>query len=152
MPTFPFDILPPIVRDFVSEHSAVIGCDASALAMAVLATFSGALHHDFALKMMRHGRWYERPRLWVLLVADPSQRKTPIMTAATRPLVEHEARLREKYEAEQRAYEAAKADKRRRRTTMKLSEPAPPPRYLVWDTTVEKLGEILARSPKGLLV
>lgn len=35
---------------------------------------------------------------------------------------------------------------------MKLRKPDPPPRYVVWDTTVEKLGELLARSDKGLLI
>ena len=111
VPTFPLDILPTIARAFVSEQAAVIGCDASGLAMAVLAAFSGALHHNFALKMMRHGSWYERPRLWVLLIADPSQRKTPIMKAATLPLVQYEARLREKYEEELRRFEVAEAQK-----------------------------------------
>ena len=34
----------------------MIGCDPSALAMAVLTAFSGALDHRFAVKMMRNGR------------------------------------------------------------------------------------------------
>ena len=148
VPTFPLDILPTIARAFVSEQAAVIGCDASGLAMAVLAALSGVLHHNFALKMMRHGSWSERPRLWVLLIADPSQRKTPIMKAATLPLVQYETRLRVKYEEELRRFEVAEAQK----ADVKGREPPPPPRYVVWDTTVEKLGEILARSPKGLLV
>src|SRR5262249_10861964 len=78
VPAFPFEILPDIIQDYVGAQSTVIGCDPSAFAMAVLATFSGALHHGFALKMMRNGAWYERPRLWVLLVGNPSTRKTPI--------------------------------------------------------------------------
>ena len=150
VPPFPFEVLPPIAQDYVAAQSTLIGGDASAMAMAVLATFSGALHHGFQLKMMRHGAWYERPRLWVLLVADPSQRKTPIMNAATVPLVHYETHLRVKYEADMRDYEMAKAQ-------MGEDDPEPrkpdlPPRFIVWDTTVEKLGELLDRSPKGLLV
>jgi hypothetical protein len=33
-----------------------------------------------------------------------------------------------------------------------IEEPDPPPRWIVNDTTIEKLGEILARSEKGVLV
>jgi len=36
-----------------------IGCDHSATAMAVLAAFSGAIDHRFALKMMCHGYWFD---------------------------------------------------------------------------------------------
>ena len=150
VPTFPFDVLPAVAQDYVAAQSAVIGCDASALAMAVLATFSGAFHHGFALKIMRNGNWQERPRLWVLLVADPSQLKTPIMNAATAPLAHYEAHLRVKYEADLRDYEMAMAEKNE--GLPKPRKPEPPPRYVVWDTTVEKLGELLARSAKGLLV
>ena len=150
VPPFPFDILPPTAQDHVAAQSAVIGCDGSALAMAVLATFSGALHHGFAVKMMRNGPWYERPRLWVLLVADPSQLKTPIINAATAPLTHYETHLRVKYEADLRDYELALTEKEEGDPPPR--KPDPPPRYIVWDTTVEKLGELLARSDKGLLV
>src|SRR5262249_46475516 len=61
VPAFPFDILPPLVQHFVSAEAAAIGCDPSALAMCTLGTFSGALHHDIALKMLRNGNWYASP-------------------------------------------------------------------------------------------
>ena len=47
-----------------------------------------------------------------------------------------------------RDFEIAKSENE----ASKLREPKPPPRYLVWDTTVEKLGELLTRSDKGILV
>jgi hypothetical protein len=146
VPDFPLEILPLKIHNYIVEQSEVIGCDRAGFAMGTLAAFSGALNHQFAIKMMRHGNWYERPRLWVLLVADPAQRKTPIMTAVTRPLTHYEAHLRSKYDAEMRDYNIAVAD------GGKPPKPEPPPRYIVHDTTVEKLGELLVRSPKGLLV
>jgi hypothetical protein len=42
VPGFPLEILPDVVRRYVVQQSRVIGCDASALAMACLAGFSGA--------------------------------------------------------------------------------------------------------------
>jgi hypothetical protein len=141
VPAFPLDILPAVARDFVSTQSVLIGCDPSALAMAVLGAMSGALSHGFALRMMRHGKWYENPRLWVLLVGDPSRKKTPIFNTATQPIAEYQDHLRQQYEAQLREYQSAKDD----------TEPTPPLRLLVSDITIEKLADILARSERGLL-
>jgi Protein of unknown function (DUF3987)/Bifunctional DNA primase/polymerase, N-terminal len=146
MPAFPLDVLPPVAQDFVAAQSTVIGCDPSALAMAVLAAFSGALDHRLELKMMRHGSWYERPRLWVLLVGDPSTKKTPIFDTATAPLERYQNFLQQDYQRKLRAYERAKNN------GDDVDKPIPPARYVVWDTTTEKLGELLARYDKGLLV
>src|SRR5262249_23548431 len=143
VPPFPLEVLPPVAQRFVTEHSGIVGCDPSALAMAVLATFSGALHHPFALKLMRHGRWWASPRLWGLLVGDPSRKKTPCFNTATRPLEEHEHELRDRYEAELEAHLAKVKPE---------NEPKKPPRYCMFDTTTEKLGAILAHQDRGLLV
>jgi hypothetical protein len=145
VPEFPIEILPPIAQAFVRDQSVVIGCDPAAMAMAVLATFSGALSHRFALRMMRNGSWWENPRLWVLLVGDPSTKKTPEINAATRPLEEHQERISQQYHERLREWEADEE-------ASKASKPKPPPRYVIFDITVEQLGATLARSPKGLLV
>jgi hypothetical protein len=148
VPPFPLDVLPEVAQKFVRSQSMIIGCDISGMAMSTIGVFSGALHHGFGLRMMRNGDWYASPRLWVLLVAGPSERKTPTLKAAARPLVHYEAHLRVKHEADLRDFEIAKSENE----ASKLREPKPPPRYLVWDTTVEKLGELLTRSDKGILV
>jgi hypothetical protein len=142
LPEFPLDILPPVAREFAETQATIIGADASTVAMATLAGFSGALDHRFALKMMRHGQWSERPALWVLLVGDPSRRKTPVINAITRPLEKHQADLRLVFEERLREYKKA---------AEKGDEPAPPPRYLISDITIEKLGDLLSRTPHGLL-
>ena len=147
VPAFPFDTLPPVLQQFVASQSVVIGGDPSAMAMAVLAACSGALDHRFRLKMMKHGGWYANPRLWVLLVGPPSYKKTPLINAACAPLEAYQDKVLHEYQIAMQGYEAAKERKEEA-----LEKPAPPPRYVVYDSTVEKLGEILARKPKGLLV
>jgi hypothetical protein len=147
VPEFPFHVLPGHLQDYVASQSTMIGCDPSAMAMCSLTAISGALDHRFAVKMMRGGDWGEHPRLWTLLVGDPSTKKTPCINAATRPLELHEADLRRDYEARLRDYERAKQAKDN--TVEKLD---PPVRYVVFDTTTEKLGEIISRSEHGLLV
>ncbi len=147
VPPFPFEILPSVVQKFVSAEVAVIGFP-SAMAMSVLGTFSGALHHGMKLKMFRNGNWYASPRLWILLVAPPSWKKTPTFNAAMQPLVHYEAHKRAEYQTKLYEYEKAKE------RGEDAEEPEPPPRYLTWDTTVEKLGELLTYDDgrKGILV
>jgi putative DNA primase/helicase len=145
VPEFPFHILPPTLQNYVDSQSRAIGCDPSALAMATLAAASGALDHRFAVKQ-RGGDWWEHPRIWALLVGDPSTKKTPCINAATRPLDQHDAELGRKYKAKLCAYEQAKAA-----GDNPAAPPDPPVRYVVTDITAEKLGEILSRSDHGIL-
>jgi hypothetical protein len=142
VPDFPLDVLPSEVQEYVVAQAAVIGCDISTMAMAVMCAFSGALDHRFNLKMMRTGTWYPRPRLWVLLYGDSSKKKTPAIDAATQPLEEHQKEVWQRYKDECRI--AAESEDKE-----KID---PPARFVVYDTTIEKLGEILARSGSGVLV
>lgn len=143
-PAFPMDVLSPVLRAFVLSQSNVIGGCSAAMAMATLAVVGGAASHRFSLKMMEHGQWYENPRLWVLLVGDPSQKKTPEIDASTAPLEHLQTERFRDYKEVLRQYEQAGNEDD--------PEPEPPPRYVVVDTTIQKLGEILTRSDRGLLV
>ena len=147
VPGFPLHILPESLQAYVKAQSAVIGCDYSALAMAVLTAFSGAIHHGCALKMMRNGSWWVGPRIWTMLVGPPSSKKTPAIDAVTRPLEIYQNTLRIDYDARMRDYEAAGGK------DSDLEEPEAPERFVMWDTTVEKLGQILSRNKdhEGLL-
>ena len=152
VPDFPLEILPAVVRCYVEEQSRVIGCDASALAMACLAGFSGALDHSFKIKMMRNGDWHDSVRLWVMLVGDVSVKKTPIVNAATKALMRVEVEQIKKYEQELAEYKEQLDEWDKKSGDPKPEKPVPPPRYVTSDNTVEKLGEILAQSPRGILV
>jgi hypothetical protein len=147
VPEFPLIVLPTRLQAYVVQRSEMIGCDRSAFAMAALTAISAALDHRFGVKMMRHSDWWEHPRLWTLLVGDPSAKKTPAINQVTRPLERYQGDLLRDYEAAKRDYEAAKKDNN------DVPEPNAPERYIVWDSTTEKLGKILAdNSHEGLLV
>jgi hypothetical protein len=148
VPPFPLDILPTVAQDFVGTKSTAMGVDPSALAMATLAAFSGAIHHRFRIRMMRNSDWWEHPRLWVLLIGRSAWKKSPTIDAATKPIEQHQAELRE-YRAELRDWNARNKG---RKENEKDDEPEPPPRFVIADATIEKLGEILSRSDRGVLV
>ena len=142
VPDFPLDILPLAIQDFVVAQARVIGCDISTMAMSVMCTFSGAIDHSTSLKMMRNGDWYASPRLWVLLVGDFSKKKTPAINTATAPIEDYQDKQWRKYKLELQIAEESEEK-------IKVDLPI---RYVVFDTTIEKLGEILTRSNRGVLV
>jgi hypothetical protein len=144
VPPFPLDILPTTIKQFVVAQSEVIGCDRSALAMASLAALSAAIDHCFALKMMRHGGWWANPRLWVLLIGNPSIKKTPIINAATDCIDRLQTAAMGRYLADKKEYIAAGGEPDNFRP--------PPPRFTAYDTMPEKLGVILANQDRGILV
>jgi Protein of unknown function (DUF3987) len=148
VPHFPLEILPAPIARFVIEQARVIGCDRSALAMACLAAFSGALDHRFRLKMMRHGPWYVSSRLWVLLVGDVSVKKTPIINAALAEIETIQGELQKEYKRQYAEYKKALSVK----NDPKPEEPQKPQRYISTDTTVEAIADILSRSPRGILI
>jgi len=144
VPDFPLDVLPPAARNFVISKSASLGGDPSAMAMSVLSTFSAALDHRFAVKMVRHDDWWAHPRLWIVLVGDPSVKKTPVINAALKPLEELETHQWEEHERTLKAHAEGGG---------KLEDaPAPPAPFMLWDTTIEALGDALSRSDRGVLM
>jgi hypothetical protein len=121
------------------------------MAMAQLAAFSGAIDHKFRVKMMRNSDWWEHVRLWVLLFGRSSWLKTPIEEAVLRPLRHAEADLQRDYKARMRTWEAQHKGKNSDGLGGENEEPEPPVRLLIGDTTIEKLGEIMSRSERGML-
>jgi hypothetical protein len=143
VPPFPLDVLPSAAHDFVETKSTAMGADPSALAMATLAAFSGAIHHRFRVKMMKNSDWYEHVRLWVLLFGRSSWLKSPIMDAVLWPIRHAQADVQREYQAALRDWKANGEEE--------ADKPDPPERYLAGDITVEKLGELLSRSDRGML-
>lgn len=140
VPAFPLDALPAPIAAFVEQNARHIGACPSALALAALGACSAAIDHRWSLAMQRHGSWKVSPRLWVLLVGDPSRKKSPVINAALAPIEEYERAARDAYHAEiGNRPEGA-------------PEPEKPTRYVVGDVTVEKLGDILSRQSRGVLV
>ena len=146
VPPFPLDALPPHLARYVEYLSTSTGGDASACAMAALAACSGALNQEFSLKMKRSGDWYVKPRLWVMLVGDPSSKKSPVMSSCVKPIRSWESVGVSAYNKDLARW---KEDKERQKEE---PEPTRPTRFLLNECTTEKLGEILSRQDRGILV
>ena len=122
------------------------------------------------MRPKRKTDWIEVPNLWGGIVGRPGMMKSPAMGEALKPLNWLDAKAREGHSVQLRAHASAvelhklKVDVARdgARRALKegletspfsVAEPASPKakRYVVNDTTYEKLGEILFDNPNGVL-
>lgn len=146
-PNLPLDTLPPVLRAYSEAQAVSTGADVNACAMAALAVVSGAIHHGSTLKMKRSGDWKVSPRLWVLTVGASSAKKTPAIKGAMAPLLAADAGI-----AKAHAREVARWQEAKDAGDPPGDRPPPALRLVVNDTTTEKLGDILSKQDRGVLV
>lgn len=178
-PVDPFDpwMLPRALFGWITDIAERIQCPIDFPAVAAMVALASVLGRKVAIRPKRHDDWLVVANLWGALIGRPGIMKTPPLQEATRPLKRLEIEAKKKFEAESERYEAEMMVFEERRKTVQKgirkeigkhddggalaiakdvieSEPAEPVRrrYLVNDSTVEKLGEILGENPNGVLV
>ena len=137
--------LPEAIAPFVFDTAARMGVDPAAVALCAAIACASVIFDDWAVQPRVHDdTWTENARLWGALVGDPSIMKTPVLTAATKPVDALDAAARATHADAMRKWKqdvaAAKAD----------GNPpgAVPPqpklkRWMVEGTTTEALSEVL---------
>lgn len=175
-PVAPFDeeLLPQALRGWVSDIAHRMQCPADFPAVGVLAAISSLIGARAVVLPKERDDWTVSPNLWALVVGRPGVMKSPALSQAMAPLHRLEANERELWQAAHEAWEldcrvaelAAKANEKKAATVAAkdpaqaraLLQPADAPaeprarRYVVNDATVEKLADLLAVNPWGLLV
>ena len=145
-PTLPRGLLPKVIEDFAFIQGEQMGADPGGLAAAALCVCAAAIPDDVKIRVKRYDEWHESARLWVALVGDPSTKKSPMLSAAERPLRAIDANLYRDFIRKKADYDALKKDEKagaeRPRQVRKRLE----------DTTIEAAQEVMADSPDGLLV
>lgn len=172
-------LLPKVLADFVCDEADRMCAAPDYVAAPLVVALGAVIGTKCALKPKRRDDWIVTPNLYGGVVGDPSAKKSPSIGAVMRFLDRLEAKEVERqgdrlksYAAELAAYEAHEAAIK---VTMKkavtgkpdldmmrvaqndlerLEKPAEPKprRFKVNDSTVEKLGDILAGNNNGLLV
>ena len=158
---FPVDALPEPIRKFVVDGAKAIGCDASYIALPMLATMAAAIGNTRRLRLKRG--WDAPPILWVVNVGESGTSKTPAFKLAMRALRDRQRKALDRhdeaetqYDVELAHYEKSLAEWKRDKTA--AGDPPEKPeapqaeRCIVSDTTVEALAPLLLANPRGLLV
>lgn len=157
---FPADALPEPLASFVTEAEAAIGCDASYVALPLLACVAAAIGTTRRLEL-KPG--FAVPAiLWTVIVGESGTSKTPALKAVLEHVRERQSRLFEAHRAVEQDYDAQLLEHEKavalwRRSTSAgpapiAPTPTPAERAYVSDTTVEALAVILADNQRGILV
>jgi len=155
-PPFPVDALPESCRRFVREAAVSLGCALDLVAVPLLGLLSAAVGNSRQVELKRG--WKESAALFVVVVAEPGDKKTPAQKAALAPLWQAQKRLKREYQEEYEVYEEElRYWEAERKAAAKDGEPAPPkPKepvlksVVVDDVTVERLADILDENPRGV--
>jgi hypothetical protein len=137
-------MLPPLLYRFVDVRTRVTGSETSALAWSVIAACSCALPSSLRLQMKGNEPDFTiPPGIWLLLVGDPSSRKSPTLKVAFAPLQQIQAERIRKWDAAKREWD--QADKETR---------GPEPRWtqlITNSTTPEGIRDALAWQDRGII-
>jgi len=172
--SLPLQALPDAFRPWVADVAERMQCPADYVAVPMLVAAASLVARRVGIRPQARTDWIERGNLWALLVGRPGVMKSPAMAQALAPLERLEAQAAAEFNAQRAAFEAgAMAAKLRQEAGMKAAraelkknrgadvlallqaedqttEPTRR-RYVVNDLTYEKLGEILAANPDGVL-
>ncbi|WGT48906.1 DUF3987 domain-containing protein [Thioclava nitratireducens] len=144
----PAGSLPAVLDRWAESESRRKGVPKAFAAAAALSAVAGALGNGLTIcPRLRDTDWRVPCCLWVALVDDPGGGKSPIISAALRPLRELDG---ERFRAAKPALERWEAEQRGKRKTQQAARPRLP-RTLVDDATMEKLISLFEENPRGLM-
>jgi hypothetical protein len=176
-PVLPFDyrLLPPALRAFVEDVAERMQCPPDFPGVAVMVALAGVVGKKIGIRPKRHDDWLVVPNLWGAVVGRPGIMKSPAIAQPFKFLHRLQAEARSRHERELRGYQEQrlvadaqwKAKKRAIEDAVRkggdaaeaarrfaADDPEEPiaRRYVVNDSTVEKLGVLLNENPNGLTV
>jgi len=172
----PFDaeLLPHALRGWIVDIAERMQCPPDFPAVGVITALSGLIGARAVVAPKQHDDWRVVPNLWGLIVGRPGVMKSPALGEVLKPLHRLESTEREQWQAAHEAWEldtkvaelagkanekqaaavAAKDPDKARALLAPTEQPTEPTmrRYVVNDSTVEALADLLVENPWGLLV
>lgn len=155
---FPVDALPYALAEFVGQCAESLGCDSAFVALPCLTAVAAMIGNARCIQL-KHG-WTEPPILWTAAIGDSGTLKSPAHGKAINPVFRIQHDLMEKHKRALAEYDrlcdeyelAKKAAEENGDEPPKEPEKPQVERVICSDTTIEKLAELLADNPRGLLV
>ncbi|MBA6257447.1 MULTISPECIES: YfjI family protein [unclassified Colwellia] len=177
---FDYSLLPLELKSFVRDTAERHQSPPDFLAVAALGALAAVLGNKVHICPKQHDNWKVTPNLWALIIGPPSAMKTPSIKEAVKPLTNIEKGYQELHAEEQlkfkvdssvakisikaaeaRAFNLLKGKEEDKKSQAEeiiaeanTDEVEPPTlkRIVINDTTIEKLGDLLAQNRNGLLL
>ena len=172
---FNFAMLPRTLRGWVADIAERIQCPPDYPGITAMIVLAGIVGRKVGIRPKRYDDWTVVPNLWGMCIGRPGLMKTPAMQEPLKVLKRLEIEAKAEFDAAAQEHEAnAIIDKQRRQVAERdireaikkggdaraialdlLGDNGRAPRrrrYLINDSTVEKLGELLNDNPNGLAV
>ena len=171
--------LPESVRPWIADISERIQCPPDFPAVGAMVALASTLGRKIAIRPKQYDDWMEVPNLWGAVVGRPGIMKSPALAESMRPLnrlaMEAQSQHKEAVDTAEMGAEIRAAQVKALRSDLMKAcagkgartaddiaaemealksgdEAEPCRRFKVNDATVEKLGELLAENPNGLLM
>ena len=179
-PVQPFqpELLPDDLRDFVLDVVDRLQCPPDFVAVSVMVAAASVIGRKVGVRPQDQTPWTEAANVWGCIVGRPGVMKSPAMKAALAPLRRLDDLAADRNAAaaaeHQQHIARAKAEQDVRKSVIKtelrkamkdgnvihldaapvlpLPEAPPAQRYIVNDSSYEKLGEILLENPNGVMI
>ena len=173
VPAFDAALLPDALRPWVADIAERMQCPIDFPAVGVMIALAAVVGRKVGIRPKMRDAWLVIANLWGLLIGRPGIMKSPPMKEVLKALLRLEVRAAEEYaEAMRNAQEKAIVVAARQKATQiektvkrggadpnkmaadLLAEQERPPtrrRYIVNDSTVEKLGIIFNENPNGVM-
>lgn len=108
LPTFPVDALTPTLKNYVTAIAESTQTPVDMAAVAVLTAVSAAMRNLY--KVVGKEDWLEPTNIYALTIAEPSERKSAVITFATKPISSYVTEYNIKHKVD---FEMSKAKKQR---------------------------------------
>jgi putative DNA primase/helicase len=173
VPDFPLELLPDALVPWIGDAAKRAQFRPDFAAVASMVALGSVIGRKIGIRLKQRDDWTEYANVWGVLVGPPSALKSPALREALRPFKalqiaadEIHAKAMDEYAAQAEAFKLRK-EARKKATVKALAknrdadidlggEDAPEESvartYWTSDATAEKLGELLAENPTGLLV
>ena len=165
--SFEPELAPDALRAWIMDISERMQCPPEYAAVSAVVGAGAVVGRRLGIRPQAQTDWFEVPNLWGCIVGRPGVMKSPAMRHALGPIHRLEAKAADEnsaalavHAAEAERFKigqsvARKAARKGERALDDLAgvQPSAPPqrRYIVNDTSYEKLGEIMADNPNGVM-
>jgi putative DNA primase/helicase len=173
VPEFPLDLLPDALRPYIADAAHRAKFSPAFAAVGCMAALGSVIGRKLGIRLKQYDDWTEYANVWGGIIGPPSALKSPAIRAAMKAFKGlqvaaddvHAKRMTE-YLKEMEIFKLRKDAKKKAKVKALQKnpdgqidlddavEPEAPPQRTYWtsDVTAERLGELLAENPSGLLV